>query len=88
MLLTELRERPEVQQAFSESGMSGFEVMLCVKALKEEQLAVATSTAEALRPRPCATEMLPLSAATGRRLFCSNELLKASEMFFAPAQIR
>ncbi len=87
MLLQELRERPEVQQAFLESNMSGFEVMLCVKAMKEEQLAVASSTAEALRNRPCTTDMLPLSAATGRHLFCSNELLKAAEMFFAPTRI-
>jgi len=87
-LLQALHARPDVQQAFAERNMSGFEVMLCVKAMKEEQLAVASSTAEALRDCPCTTPMLPLSTATGQHLFCSNELLKAAEMFFAPTRIR
>ena len=87
MLLQELRARPDVEEAFLRSSMSSFEVMLCVKAFKEEQLAVASSTAEALRPRACTTEMRALSAATGRQLFCSNEHIRAAEMFFAPTQI-
>jgi hypothetical protein len=71
LLLHELRSRPELLDAFSQ--MSGFEVMLCVKGMKEEQLTVASSTEEALSQRPCTTEMRALSAATGQKLYCRCE---------------
>ena len=63
-----------------------FEVMLAMKATKEEQLHVAASTEEALAPRPQSIELRALSEALGQPMRCSNELAAAAEIFFCPSR--
>jgi hypothetical protein len=69
------------------AGLSGFEIMLAVKAVKEEQLAVAPTADAALAPRPRATELRALTEALQHAVMAGNELTVASEALFSPARV-
>ena len=74
--------QPEVIAA---TDLSAFEIMLAVKATKEDQLRVASSLAEAQKEVPRTTVLRALSAAANHSVTCGNELTVAAEVFFSPS---
>ena len=87
LLLEQLSPAIEQARELQPTQLSGFEIMLAVKGVKEEQLEVAPSRAEALRLLPLDTTTLhALSAALGQPIQCGNELARAAELFFSPGE--
>ena len=87
LLLEHLRAHA-LEEAAAAAGLHGFEIMLTVKATKEEQLRVAPSADAAFAPRQRTTALWALNRTLGGAatapITCGNELSIAAEVFFSP----